>query len=66
MQDVGLCLRVAIAKKGMRPSQFADSYGWSRQRVCQFFKQKSAQVDLVKKLADHFGMTLDEFLELSK
>jgi len=66
MSNVGLSLRVAIAKKGLRPSQFADSYGWSRQRVCQFFKQKSAQVDLVKKLADHFEMTLDEFLELSK
>lgn len=65
-QDVGLCLRVAIAKKGMRPSQFADAYGWSRQRLSQFFKQKSAQVDLVKKLADHFEMTMDEFLALSK
>jgi transcriptional regulator with XRE-family HTH domain len=66
MQNVGLSLRVAIAKKGMRPSQFADSYGWSRQRVSQFFKQETAQVDLVKKLADHFGMSVDEFLDLTK
>ena len=66
MSNVGLSLRVAIAKKGLRPSQFADEYGWSRQRVSQFFKQESAQIDVVQKLSTHFGMTVDQFLDLSK
>ncbi len=66
MGNVGLSLRVAIAKQGLRPSQFADQYGWSRQRVCQFFKQESAQVRVVQQLAEHFGMTVDQFMDLSK
>lgn len=66
MSNVGLSLRVAIAKKGLRPSQFAEEYGWSRQRVSQFLKQESAQIEVVKSLADHFGMTVDQFLALAE
>ncbi len=66
MINVGLCLRVAIAKKGMKPSEFSREYGWTKQRCSQFLKQESASTQVVQNLADHFGMSVTQFLELSK
>lgn len=66
MINVGLSLRVAIAKKDMKPSEFAKEYGWSRQRACAVLKQKSVSTELLQQLADHFGMTVGDFIKLGQ
>ena len=64
--NIGLSLRVAIAKRGINPSQFADDYGWSRQRVHKVLKSKSVSTDLLERLANYFGMTIADFIKLGE
>ena len=66
MVNVGLCLRVAIAKKGMKPSEFSRDYGWSKQRCSVFLRQKSASTEVIEQLAEYFDLTVVQFLSLAE
>jgi len=60
----GRCLRVAQTKNRVTNVAVAAHFGVHHQQVMRWRKSASVKLDLADRIAQHFGMTLCEFLAL--
>ena len=64
--NVGKSVRVAMAKRDIKPKQLMEMMGCSRQYVGQLMNEESAGVGTLNKLCEVFGMKLSEFIALGE
>ena len=62
--DTGASLRVAQAKYKVSGSELARAFSVHPQQVMRWRNGKDIKVTLATRLAAHFGVTLEEFIEL--
>jgi len=64
--NVGKSVRVAMAKRDMKPADLCKLMGASRQYIGQLMNQEQSGIGTVSKLAELFGMKVSEFLALGE
>ncbi len=64
--NVGLSIKVALAKKDMKKSDLAREMGWSAQYVHKICKSNDLGMGSVIKLSEYFGLKVSEFIALGE
>lgn len=64
--NVGKSVRVAMAKRDMKPKALCELMGSSRQYVGQLMSNEQAGAGTINKLAEIFEMKVSEFIGLGE
>lgn len=64
--NVGKSVRVAMAKRDIKPAQLMEMMGCSRQYVGQLMQAETVGTGTLNKLCDVFGMKASEFIALGE
>jgi len=64
--DLGLSLKIALAKSKKSQAQLADDLGLKRQAVNRWATTGSMTKDTIEVLANYFGMKPSEFVSLGE
>ncbi|MGL5486148.1 MAG: helix-turn-helix domain-containing protein [Shewanella sp.] len=64
--NIGRSIKVALAKRDMKPAQLASLMGCSTAYVSKICKSKESGIGTIKKLSDFFGMRVSEFIALGE
>ncbi len=64
--EIGQCVRMALAKAGMNQAELAELMGISRQAVGQYARGAIKNVLILEKVAGHCGMSLVEMIGLAE
>lgn len=64
--NVGRSVRVAMAKRDMKPKTLCDLMGASRQYIGQLMNNEQAGTGTINKLAEVFDMKVSEFVALGE
>lgn len=64
--NVGRCLRIAQAKYDVKSADLARAMSTVPQQVVRWRSTEDLRVATLKRITDHFGITIDEFLSLDR
>lgn len=64
--NIGRSIKVALAKRDMKPAQLANLMGCSAAYVSKICKSKESGIGTIQKLSDFFGMRVSEFIALGE
>lgn len=64
--NVGISIKVALAKRGMSQTQLAEQLRCTKVWINRLANSKSASMDTVQRLADAFGLPVSEFIALGE
>lgn len=64
--NIGISIKVALAKKDMKKSDLARHMGWSDQYVHKICKSTEIGMGSVLKLSEYFGLKVSEFIALGE
>lgn len=64
--NIGKSVRVAMAKRDIKPKELAERMSASRQYIGQLMKAEAVGVGTLSKLCEVFGMKVSEFVALGE
>lgn len=64
--EIGQCVRMALAKAGMNQADLAKKMNISRQAISQYAKGKCKNILILEKIAYRCDMTLVEMMGLAE
>lgn len=64
--NVGISLKVCLAKREINQTELAQELGLSRAAVNRYAKKKTASTRSIERFAKHFGLSTSEFIKLGE